>query len=55
MTVEHLALASQIGTHTFRFTLVHFPTLPNPKFAGKTGFGDFQDALADTFTPSQRS
>jgi arylsulfatase len=28
------------------FTLVHFPTLPNPKFAGKTGFGDFPDALS---------
>src|SRR6476469_8808244 len=29
------------------FTLVHFPTLPNKKFAGKTGFGDFPDALAE--------
>jgi arylsulfatase len=29
------------------FTQVHFPTLPNPKFAGKTGFGDFPDALAE--------
>jgi arylsulfatase A-like enzyme len=29
------------------FTLVHFPTLPNPQFAGKTGFGDFPDALAE--------
>jgi len=29
------------------FTLVHFPTLPNPKFAGTTGFGDFPDALAE--------
>jgi arylsulfatase A-like enzyme len=29
------------------FTLVHFPTLPNPKFAGATGFGDFPDALAE--------
>lgn len=29
------------------FTLVHFPTLPNQKFAGKTGFGDFPDALAE--------
>jgi arylsulfatase len=29
------------------FTLVHFPTLPNPRFAGKTGFGDFPDALAE--------
>jgi len=29
------------------FTLVHWPTLPNPKFAGKTGFGDFADSLAE--------
>ncbi|HKQ81196.1 MAG TPA: arylsulfatase [Steroidobacteraceae bacterium] len=29
------------------FTLMHFPTLPNPKFAGKTGYGDFPDALAE--------
>jgi arylsulfatase A-like enzyme len=29
------------------FTLVHFPTLPHPDFAGKTGNGDFPDALAE--------
>ncbi|ODT08033.1 MAG: arylsulfatase [Mesorhizobium sp. SCN 65-20] len=29
------------------FTLVHFPTLPNPRFAGRTGYGDFPDALAE--------
>jgi arylsulfatase len=29
------------------FTLVHFPTLPNPKFTGTTGYGDFPDALAE--------
>jgi arylsulfatase len=29
------------------YTLVHFPTLPNPAFAGKTGYGDFPDALAE--------
>jgi arylsulfatase len=29
------------------FTLVHFPTLPHPQFAGTTGFGDFPDALAE--------
>jgi arylsulfatase len=29
------------------FTLVHFPTLPHPQFTGKTGFGDFPDALAE--------
>lgn len=29
------------------FTLVHFPALPNPEFSGKTGNGDFPDALAE--------
>lgn len=29
------------------FTLVHFPTLPNPTFTGHTGHGDFPDALAE--------
>lgn len=29
------------------FTLVHFPALPDPKFVGKTGNGDFPDALAE--------
>ncbi len=29
------------------YTLVHFPTFPNPKFAGSTGNGDFADALAE--------
>ena len=29
------------------FTQVHFPTLPNAKFAGKTGYGDFPDVLAE--------
>jgi arylsulfatase A-like enzyme len=29
------------------FTLVHFPTLPNPLFKGKTGYGDFPDALLE--------
>jgi arylsulfatase len=28
-------------------TQVHFPTLPNPAFAGRTGFGDFPDSLAE--------
>jgi arylsulfatase len=32
------------------FTLVHFPTLPHPQFAGKTGFGDFPDVLAEMDT-----
>jgi arylsulfatase len=29
------------------FTLVHFPALPNPRFAGSTGYGDFADSLAE--------
>jgi len=29
------------------FTLLHFPTLPNPAFAGTTGHGDFADAIAE--------
>src|SRR5262245_40036484 len=29
------------------FTLVHFPTLPNPKFAGRTGHGEFADSVAE--------
>jgi arylsulfatase A-like enzyme len=29
------------------YTLVHFPTLPNPKFSGRTGYGDFADSLAE--------
>src|SRR5262249_45118297 len=32
------------------FTLVHFPALPNPKFAGKTGHGDFADSLVEIDT-----
>lgn len=29
------------------FTQVHYPTLPHPDFAGKTGHGDFADVLAE--------
>ena len=29
------------------FSLVHFPTLPNPEFAGRTGNGDWADCLAE--------
>jgi arylsulfatase len=29
------------------YTLVHVPALPNPKFAGKTGHGDFADSLGE--------
>ncbi len=31
----------------FSFSLVHFPTKPNPEFAGKTGNGDWADCLAE--------
>jgi arylsulfatase len=29
------------------FTLVHYPTLPHPDFAGGTGYGDFADSLTE--------
>jgi arylsulfatase A-like enzyme len=29
------------------FTQVHFPTLPNPAFAGRTSHGDFADAVVE--------
>lgn len=29
------------------FTLVHYPTLAHPDFAGKTGYGEFADSLAE--------
>jgi arylsulfatase len=29
------------------FTLVHYPTLPHPDFAGRTGNGEFADSLAE--------
>jgi arylsulfatase len=29
------------------YTQVHFPALPNRRFAGKTGYGDFPDCLAE--------
>jgi arylsulfatase len=29
------------------FSLIHFPTLPHPEFAGKTGAGDIGDAMAE--------
>src|SRR5215471_1523221 len=29
------------------FSLVHFPTLPNPEFIGRTGNGDWADCLAE--------
>jgi arylsulfatase A-like enzyme len=49
-TIDFMKRSLQSGKPFYAyvpFTLVHFPTLPNPKFAGKTGFGDFPDALAE--------
>ena len=49
-TIEFMKRSASTGQPFYvyvPFTLVHFPTLPNPKFAGTTGFGDFPDALAE--------
>jgi len=49
-TIDFMTRNAQSGKPFYAyipFTQVHFPTLPNPKFAGKTGFGDFPDALAE--------
>lgn len=49
-TVDFMKRSVQAGRPFYAyvpFTLVHFPTLPNPEFAGKTGYGDFPDALAE--------
>ena len=49
-TIDFMRRSVQSGKPFYAyvpFTLVHFPTLPNPQFAGKTGFGDFPDALAE--------
>lgn len=49
-TIDFMKRSTQAGKPFYAyvpFTLVHFPALPNPKFAGKTGFGDFPDALTE--------
>jgi arylsulfatase A-like enzyme len=49
-TIDFMKRSKQAGKPFYAyvpFTLVHFPTIPNPKFAGKTGFGNFPDALAE--------
>jgi arylsulfatase len=49
-TIDFMKRSVQAGKPFYvyvPFTLVHFPTLPNPKFAGATGYGDFPDALAE--------
>jgi len=49
-TIDFMKRNAQSGKPFYAyvpFTLVHFPTLPNKKFEGKTGFGDFPDAPAE--------
>jgi arylsulfatase len=49
-TIDFIKRSAESGKPFYAyvpFTLVHFPTLPNPKFAGTTGYGDFPDALAE--------
>lgn len=49
-TIDFMERSTKAGKPFYAyvpFTLVHFPTLPNQKFAGKTGHGDFSDALAE--------
>lgn len=49
-TVDFMERSVQAGKPFYAyvpFTLVHFPALPNPKFSGKTGHGDFADCLAE--------
>ena len=49
-TIDFMKRGAQAGKPFYAyvsFTLVHFPTLPNPKFTGKTGFGDFPDSLTE--------
>jgi arylsulfatase A-like enzyme len=49
-SVEFMQRSMRAGKPFFLFyplTQVHFPTLPHPDFAGKTGAGDIGDAMAD--------
>ncbi len=49
-TIDFIERSAKAGKPFYAyvpFTLVHFPTVPNPKFAGTTGYGDFPDALAE--------
>lgn len=49
-TIDFMQRSVQAGKPFYAyipFTLVHFPALPNPQFSGKTGNGDFPDALAE--------
>jgi len=49
-TVEFMKRNRRAGRPFFAyvpFTLIHFPTLPHPEFAGTTGAGDIGDAMAE--------
>lgn len=49
-SIEFMERNAGAGKPFFLFyplTQVHFPTLPHPDFAGKTGAGDIGDAMAD--------
>ena len=49
-TIDFMQRSVQSGKPFYAYmpyTLMHFPTLPNPKFSGKTGYGDFPDSLAE--------
>jgi arylsulfatase A-like enzyme len=49
-TIDFMKRGVASGTPFYAYvpyTQVHFPTLPNPRFAGKTGYGDFSDSLAE--------
>jgi arylsulfatase len=48
--IEFIKRCTRAGRPFFAyvpFTLVHYPTLPHPDFAGRTGHGDFADSLAE--------
>ncbi len=49
-TVAFIKRQVQAGKPFYAYvplTQVHYPTLPHPDFAGKTGFGDWADSLAE--------
>ncbi len=49
-SIDFMERNARAGKPFFLFyplTQIHFPTLPHPEFAGKTGAGDIGDAMAD--------
>ena len=49
-TIAFMERQSAAGRPFFAYvplTQLHFPTLPHPDFAGRTGAGDFADAMAE--------